>query len=157
MVLEKKIFLSSSIYVRYFVIIFPLEKCDHIFEQTLISITQECFVPSVAEIWLWGSREEDFSISSIYFRYFVITFPWKWGWPFGQHLIPFAQKCFVPSLKLAFLFSRSRVLKFVNVFSLFRYYLPYKKGVILHLNKTWIPITQIYTLCQVCLKLTQWF
>ena len=44
--------------------------------------------------WNWpsGSWEEDISISSMYFRYFVNIFPWKRAW------IPITQGCFVPSL-----------------------------------------------------------
>ena len=50
------------------------------FEQTWITFTQRCFVP----IWNWpsGSGEEDFSIFSLYFRYFVIISPWKKVGPF---------------------------------------------------------------------------
>ena len=58
-------------------------------------------------------------------------------------------------LKLALLFLR-RFLKFVNVFSLFRYYLPLEKGVTLHLYKLEFPSLK-NALCQVWLKLTQWF
>ena len=48
---------------------------------------------------LSGSGEEDFLISSTYFRYFVIISPWKgWGPSFEQTYIPFTQGCFVPSL-----------------------------------------------------------
>ena len=42
-------------------------------------------------------------------------------------------------LKLAKWFLRTRFLKFVNVFSLFRYYLPLGKGGTLHLNKLEFP------------------
>ena len=43
-------------------------------------------------------------------------------------------------LKLALQFLRTRFLKFVNVFSLFRNYLPLGKGVALHLNKLESPL-----------------
>ena len=45
---------------------------------------------------------------------------------------------------------------FVNVFSLFRNYLPLEKGGVLHLNKLESP-SPGDNLCQVWLKLTQWF
>ena len=46
-----------------------------------------------------GSWEEDFLISSMYFRYLVIIFLGKWLGPsFEQTWIPFTQGCFVPSL-----------------------------------------------------------
>ena len=58
--------------------------------------------------------------------------------------------------KLALWFLRRRFLKFVNVFSLFRYYLPLEKGVALHLNKLESPSPKD-ALSQVWLKLAQWF
>ena len=59
-------------------------------------------------------------------------------------------------LKLALWFLRRRFLKFVNIFSLFPYYLPLEKGVALHLNKFESPLPKD-ALCQVWLKLAQWF
>ena len=59
-------------------------------------------------------------------------------------------------LKLAQRFWRRRILNFVNVFSLFRYYLPLEKGRVLHLNKLESPLPKD-ALCQVWLKLDQWF
>ena len=51
-------------------------------------------------------------------------------------------------------FWRRRLLNLVNVFSLFRNYLPLEKGVTLHLNKLESPLPKD-ALCQVWLKLTQ--
>ena len=59
-------------------------------------------------------------------------------------------------LKLAQWFWRRRFLSFVNVFSLFRNYLPLEKGGALHLNKLESPSPKD-ALCQVWLKLAQWF
>ena len=47
-------------------------------------------------------------------------------------------------------------INYVNVFSLFRYYLPLEKGVALHLKKLEFPSPND-ALCQVWLKLGQWF
>mgnify|MGYP003688421365 CR=1 FL=1 len=47
-------------------------------------------------------------------------------------------------------------LKFVNIFSLFRYYLYLKRGMALHLRKFEASSTKT-ALCQVWLKLAQWF
>ena len=58
--------------------------------------------------------------------------------------------------KLAQWFWRRRFLNFVNVFSLFRNYLPLEKGGALHLNKLESP-SPTDALCQVWLKLAQWF
>ena len=59
-------------------------------------------------------------------------------------------------LKLAQWFWRRRFLNFVKVFSLLCSYLPLGKGVAIHLNKLEFPILKD-TLCQVSLKLAQWF
>ena len=47
-------------------------------------------------------------------------------------------------------------LNFINVFSLFCYFLPFEKGGTLHLNKLESPSPKD-ALCQVWLKLSQWF
>ena len=59
-------------------------------------------------------------------------------------------------LKLAQGSWRRRFLNFVNVFSIFRNYLPLEKGGALHLNKLESPSPKD-ALCQVWLKLAQWF
>ena len=59
-------------------------------------------------------------------------------------------------LKLAQWFWRRRFLNFVNVFSLFRNYLPLEKGRALHLYKLESPSPKD-AMCQVWLKLAQWF
>ena len=59
-------------------------------------------------------------------------------------------------LKLAQWFLRRRFFNFVNVFLLFRNYLPLEKGGALHLNKVEYPSPED-ALCQVWLKLVQWF
>ena len=59
-------------------------------------------------------------------------------------------------LKLALWFFRRRFLKFVNVFSLSPYNLPLEKGGALHLKKLESPLP-MNALCQVWLKLAQWF
>jgi hypothetical protein len=59
-------------------------------------------------------------------------------------------------LILAGWFWRRRVLSIFSAFSLFRYYLPLEKGYLLHLNKLQFPSLKD-DLCQVWLKLAQWF
>ena len=59
-------------------------------------------------------------------------------------------------LKLTQWFWRRRFFNFVNVFSPFRNYLPFEMGVALYLNKIDSPSPKD-ALCQVCLKLAQWF
>ena len=66
-------------YFCFFFIIFPRKSPGPSFEQTLISFTQGCFVPSLVEI---GPLVLDFQNSFMYFRYFVIFSPWKRAWPF---------------------------------------------------------------------------
>jgi hypothetical protein len=57
---------------------------------------------------------------------------------------------------LAFWFWRRRFLKIFSVFLLFRYYLPLERGNPLQLNKLDSPLPKD-DLCQVWLKLAQWF
>ena len=59
-------------------------------------------------------------------------------------------------LKLVEWFSRRRFSNFVYIFLLFRYFLPLKKSRALHLNKHVCPSPK-HALCQVWLKLAQWF
>ena len=59
-------------------------------------------------------------------------------------------------LKLAQWFWRRRFFNFFNVFLCFRNYLPLEKCGVLHLNKLESPSPRD-TLCQVWLKLAQWF
>ena len=59
-------------------------------------------------------------------------------------------------LKSAQWFWRRRFLNFVNVFSLFRNYIPLEKGMALHLNKLESPSIK-KDLCQVKMKLSHWF
>ena len=68
----------------------------------------------------------------MYFRIFVIIFPWK------RAESPFTQGCFVPSFveisPACVGFWRRKFLNFVNVFLLFRSYFLMEKGGALHLN-----------------------
>ena len=72
---------------------------------------------------------KDFFILRMYFHYFVLISPWKKEGPFNWIIwyTP-TQGRFVPSLV------DRRFLKFVNVFSLFRNYLPLEKGRAFHFN-----------------------
>ena len=106
--------------------------------------------------WLPGSREEDFLISSMYFCNYL---PLEKGG--ALHLNKFKSPLLKDALcqfwwKLAQWFWRRRFLNFFDVFSLFCNYLPLEKGVALHLNKLDSPLPK-NTLCQVWLKLVQWF
>ena len=109
--------------------------------------------------WLIGSGGEDFLISSMYFRYFVIISPWKRAGTFiWTNLNPLHPR--IPSAQ----FGRKWLsgsggedfLSFVNVFSPFHNYLPFEKGVALYLNKLESPSPKD-AVCQVWLKLAQWF
>ena len=59
-------------------------------------------------------------------------------------------------LKLRSVDLEKKILIFFNVFSLFRNYLPLKVGLILHLKTLESPSPKD-ALCQVWLKLAQWF
>ena len=92
------------------------------------------------------------------FHYFLIISPWKMFGPSLNKLIyPSSRNALCQVwLKLAHWFWRRRFLNFVDVFSLFQNHLPLEKREALHLNKLIYPSPN-YPLCQVCLKLAQWF
>ena len=104
--------------------------------------------------WLSGSGEEDFLISSMYFRYFVIISPWNrlGALHLNKHISPSSKDALCQVwLKLNQWFWRRRFLNFINVFSLFQNYLLLEKGGVLHLNKLESPSPKD-ALCQVWLK-----
>ena len=74
---------------------------------------------------------------------------------FEQTWIPFTQGCTVAGFVEIGTVVIENIFKFVNVFSLFRYYLPLEKGWVLHLNKIESPSPK-NALCLVWLKLVQW-
>ena len=96
-------------------------------------------------------------ISSIHFHYFVLSPLGKGRRPsFEQTLILFTftllKGCFVLILvEIGSVVLEKKIFKFVNVFSLFRNYLPLEKGVGLHLNKLESPLPKD-ELCPVVLK-----
>ena len=102
-------------------------------------------------------REKKIFKLAMYFRYFVIIFPWKRAGPFiWTNLNPLNLRTSQIWLKLAKWFGRRRLVNFVNVFSLFHDNQPLEKSGALHLNKLESPSSRD-TLCQVWLKLDQWF
>ena len=106
--------------------------------------------------WFWRIR---FLNTSMYFRYCVMTSPWKRVWPFIW-------------INLMLIFQPKRICAkfgwnwpsgtwgkdffiFVIVFSILCNYLPFKKGVAPHLNKLVFPLPKD-TFFQVWLKLALW-
>ena len=73
---------------------------------------------------------------------------WNWTDCSREDFFKFHQGYYVPS-------SVEISLKFVDVFSLFCYYLPLEKDVVLYWNKPESPATKD-VFCQVLLKLAQW-
>ena len=68
-----------------------------------------------------------------YFRHLVIISLWNRAWTFDwTNLNPFTQKCLVQSSVEVCQWFLRRFLKFINLFSLFRFYLPLEKGIALH-------------------------
>ena len=99
-----------------------------------------------AKLWwnLLSGSGEFFWISPMYFRYFVITSPWKRVGLFIWTNLNTLHPCMlgVVWLKSGLCFWR-RFLKINNALSAFRNYLPMKKGRALYVKKTpWIPVTQ---------------
>ena len=75
-VLEEKIFEFVNVFLLFLYYLHLKNGGFPSFEQTWVLITQGCIV----QIWLKstsGSEGEDFLISSMYFRYFVIISPLK--------------------------------------------------------------------------------
>ena len=111
--------------------------------------------------WNWpsGSGEEDF------LNFVNVSLPFHNYLPLEKGVALHLNKLEYPSpkdalcqvwLKLALWFLRRRFFNFVNVFSLFRNYLPLGKGMVLHLNKLESsPLKD--ALCQVWLKSAQQF
>ena len=81
-VLEKKISLISTMYFHYFVIISPWKRAGPFIWTNLYPLHPRMLCAKFGWNWLSGSGEEDFWISSMYFRYFVIISPWRRVGPF---------------------------------------------------------------------------
>ena len=95
----------------------------------------------------------------MYFHYFVIISLLEKGGVLhlNKYESPSPKDAFCQVwLKLAQWFCSRRFVNFVNVFSLFRNYFPVEKGRALHLKKLEFPLPKD-DLCQVWLKLVQWF
>ena len=111
--------------------------------------------------WNWpiGSGEEDFLNFVNLFSLFLNYLPLEKGGALHLNKLkspsPKDALCQV-WLNLAYWFWRRRLFNFVNVFSLFRNYLPLEKGRALHFNKTESPSPKD-DLCQIWLKLAHWF
>ena len=79
------------------------------------------------------------------------------GSSFKQTWIPFTQGCIVASLvKIGPVVLEKKIFKFLQCIFQFSNYLPLEKGVALHLNRLEFSLPKD-ALCQVWLKLTQWF
>ena len=79
------------------------------------------------------------------------------GSSFEQTWIPFTQRCFMPNLnKIGPVVLEKNIFNFINVFLLFRNYLPLERGGGLYLNKREPPSPKD-ALCQVWLKLSLCF
>ena len=108
-----------------------------------------------------GSGEEDFKeFSMMDFYYFAIISTLSKAWPFIwknklESSYPRIDALCQVWLEMALWIWR-RFLQVLNVFLLYPMYLPFEKGVTLHMNKIEIPLPK-NALCQVWLKLTQWF
>ena len=90
----------------------------------------------------------------MYFYYFPIISPLRRAWPLKTNDPRMLRVKFGWSWTSCFW--RRRFFKFFNVFLLFHNYLPFEKGVALHLTKLKAPSPKD-ALCQIWLKLAQWF
>ena len=121
-VLEKKTFLISSVYFRYFLIISPWKRTWSFIWTNLNLFQLKMHCAKFGWNRLSGSGKEDFLISSVYFRYFLIISPWKRAWPIiWTKLNPLHTRMFCASLVEI----RSVVLEkkiFLNLSMYFRYF-----------------------------------
>ena len=146
-------------YFRNFVNISPLEKGGSLhlnkFESLLTKDTL-CQVLMKLAQWFWRRRFfKNINVFSQFGNYLLLE---KGG---SLHLNKFESLLTKDTLcqvlmKLAQWFWRRRFLKNINVFSQFGNYFLLEKGGSLHLNKFESPLSKD-TLCQVLLKLAQWF
>ena len=116
------------------------------------------FVPSLVEN-VPVVLEKFAKVSIMYFYYFAIISTLRRAGPsFEKKNESSSPKdaLYQVWLKMAQWFWSGRFLKVLNVFLLFPNYLPFEKDVALHLNKL-KSSSPSDTLCQVWLKLAQWF
>ena len=135
----------------------PWKKGGPLFEQNWIPFAQGCFVPSLVEIGLLVLEKKIFWILSMYFHYFLIISPWKKAGPFiWTNLNPLHPRMLCAKFGWNWPSGSGEedFLNFVNVFSLFRNYLPLEIGGTLHLNKLESSSPKD-ALCQFWLKLAQ--
>ena len=158
-VLEKKIFNFINVF-SLFRNYLPLEKGVVLHLNKLESFSSK---ETLCQVWLklaqWFFRRRFFYFVSLYFGYFLIISPWKSAWPFilTNLNLPYPRMlCASFGWNWSGCSGEEDFQFFVNVFSLFRNYLPFEKGVTLHLNKLVYPLPKD-TLCQVCLKLALCF
>ena len=145
-------------YFRYFKTISHLKRSGRFIWKNLNPLQPSMLCAKLGWNWLSGSWE-DFLITSIYFLYFVIISPLEKGWALHLNKLESPSSKYALCqlwLKLAQFLRKRRFLNFVNVFSLFRNYLPFEKGRAIHLNKFESPSPKD-ALCEVWLKLAQWF
>ena len=69
-------------YFHYFVIISPWKRAGPLIWTNLKTLHQRMLCAKFDWIWLSGSGEKDFLISSMYFHYFIIISSWKRAGPF---------------------------------------------------------------------------
>ena len=151
---------SGSGVVNVFSLLSPLEDgCGPSFAQTWIPNTKGCLVPRMVEIWSVDLEKKIFKMSTMYFHYYL---PSEYGsvvlekkmkmWKVYRQTDEQTNKRQSEKLNWAFI----HLIKFVNVFSLFPYYLPLERGVALHLNKLEFPSPKD-ALYQVSFELALWF
>ena len=92
-------FCILSMYFCYFKITSPWKRAGPFIWTNLNPLHPRMLCAKFGWNWLSSSGAENFLISSMHFRYFVIISPWKRAGPFiWTNLNPLTQGCFVPSL-----------------------------------------------------------
>ena len=146
-------------YFHYFVIISPWKRTVPFIWTNLNPLHPRMLCAKFSWNWLSGPGEKDFIILSMYFHYFVIISPWKRAGPFiWTNLNSLYPRMLCAKFGWNWL-SGSGEEDFLILSMFFPYfcnYLPLEKGGALHLNKLESPSSKD-ALCQVWMKLAQWF
>ena len=147
-------------YFCYFVIISPWERAGPSFEQTWILFSTGSFVPCLVEtgsVLVQKKILNSVNLFLLFLKYLPLGMGRALIWTNLNPLHP-RKGCVKIVWKLVQWFLRRRFLNYmyINVFLLFRNYLPLERGRALHLNKleSYSPEDD---LCQICLKLIPWF
>ena len=143
----------------YLVIVSPWKRVGPSFVWNWIPFSQGGFVPSLIEVGLVVLENKIFKYRQSILAIWLSSPPLENGFIWKKKLNPLYPKRLCAKFDSEWpsgSWEEGFFFIFLNVFSLFGYYLPLEKRMALHLNKLQFP-TPKYDLCPFWLKLVQWF